>query len=74
MHYTDIDLPYKEIAAELAGSDAAIMGSAVGGAGSTKAPAKPVDEKKERMARTDAKMAEADAKIMAMMGLGDDDM
>jgi hypothetical protein len=50
------------------------MGSAVGGAGSTKAPAKPVDEKKERMARTDAKMAEADAKIMAMMGLGDDDM
>ena len=74
MHYTEIDLPYKEIAAELAGSDAAITGSAVGGAGSTKAPAKPVDEKKERMARTDAKMAEADAKIMAMMGLGDDDM
>jgi hypothetical protein len=77
MHYTEIDLPYKEIAAELAGSDAAITGSAVGGAGASnpaKLSAKPADEKKERMARTDAKMAEADAKIMAMMGLGDDDM
>jgi hypothetical protein len=73
MHYTDIDLPYKEIAAELAGSDAAITGGA-GSSSVTKGPAKPIDEKKERMARAEAKMAEADAKIMAMMGLGDDDM
>jgi len=39
-----------------------------------KAPEKPVDEKKARLARAEAKMAEADAKIMAMMGLGEDDM
>ena len=72
LHYTEIDLPYKEIAAELAGSEAAIH-PVVATAG-VKGPAKPVDEKKARMARAEAKMADADAKIMAMMGLGEDDV
>lgn len=71
LHYTEIDLPYKEIAAELAGTDSAIMGST---AGPAKLSAKPVDEKKERMARAEAKLATADAKIMAMLGFGEDDM
>jgi hypothetical protein len=68
---TEIDLPYKEIAAELAGPDLAIRPGPAGGAGTA---AKPVDEKKARMARAEAKMADADAKIMAMMGLSEDDM
>ena len=73
MHYTEIDLPYKEIAAELAGAESAAIYEAAA-AGTPKAPEKPVDEKKARLERAEAKMAEADAKIMAMMGLGEDDM
>lgn len=77
LHYTEIDLPYKEIAAELAGPDSAIRAPA-GGAGTStttpKGPAKPVDEKKARLARAEAKMADADAKIMAMMGFSEDDI
>jgi hypothetical protein len=66
----DIDLPYKEIAAELADPDAAIIQH-------EKAPtAKTLetDTKKAVVARAEAKMAEADAKIMAMIGLGEDDV
>jgi hypothetical protein len=64
----DVDLPYQEIAAELADPDASVIQH-------EKAPtAKTLetDSKKAAAARAEAKMAEADAKIMAMMGLGDD--
>lgn len=71
LHLTlpEIDLPYKEIAAELADPENAIRNTA-------KAPtAKTVedDSKKAALARSEAKMAEADAKILAMMGLCEDD-
>jgi hypothetical protein len=66
----EIDLPYKEIAAELADPDTAIIQH-------QKAPtAKTLeaDGKKAAVARAEAKMAEADAKILAMMGLSEDDV
>ena len=64
----EIDLPYKEIAAELANPDNVIQ----------RAPPTPAqmvaDEKKAAAARMEAKMAEADAAVLAAMGLtGDDD-
>lgn len=68
LHFTahEVDLPYKEIAAELAHPDAAIQ----------RAPPTPaqlaVDEKKEAAARMEAKMAEADAAVLAALGLDDD--
>jgi hypothetical protein len=66
----EIDLPYKEIAAELADPETAIIQH-------EKAPtAKTIetDSKKAVLSRAEAKMAEADAKIMAMMGLSEDDV
>ena len=68
LHFTayEVDLPYKEIAAELAHPDAAIQ----------RAPPTPaqlaVDEKKEAAARMEAKMAEADAAVLAALGLDDE--
>jgi hypothetical protein len=62
----EVDLPYKEIAAELAHPDAAVHRPAP-------APA-PVDDKKAAAARIEAKMAEADAAVLAALGLGEDDM
>lgn len=63
---TEIDLPYKEIAAELQNPDAAVQ----------RAPPTPAqmvaDQKKEAAARMEAKMAEADAAVLAALGLGDD--
>lgn len=57
----DIDLPYKEIAAELADPNAAI----------TKTPeAKPKEISQK--SRSEAKMAEADAAIMAALGITED--
>ncbi len=67
---TEIDLPYKEVAAELADPSVAVIQY-------EKAPVpKQIakDEKKAASARAEAKLAEADAKIMAMMGLANDDM
>lgn len=66
----EVDLPYKEIAAELADSTAAIIQH-------EKAPTTKMletDTKKAVLARAEAKMAEADAKILAMIGLGEDDV
>jgi hypothetical protein len=65
----EIDLPYKEIAAELADPDSAIIQH-------DKAPTSKTletDIKKALASRAEAKMAEADAKIMAMMGLSEND-
>jgi hypothetical protein len=62
----EVDLPYKEIAAELAHPDAAIQ----------RAPPKPAqlaaDDKKAVAARMEAKMAEADAAVLAALGLDDE--
>jgi hypothetical protein len=65
---TEIDLPYQEIAAELADPEAPIRPA-------TEAPAAPLTEKEQKRqaaAAMEAKMAEADAKIMAMMGIAED--
>ena len=65
----EVDLPYKEIAAELSDPEAAIRHVAKAPTAKTLAD----DSKKAAIARSEAKMAEADAKILALMGLGDDD-
>ena len=57
----DIDLPYKEIAGELANPNMVILG-------------KPVAKKElSQKSRSEAKMAEADAAVMAALGITDDD-
>ncbi len=63
----EIDLPFKEIAAELADPEAAVIQHEK--APTTKQKAR--DEKKATAARMEARMAEADAHIMKMMGLDD---
>jgi hypothetical protein len=63
----EIDLPYKEIAAELADPNAPVIRH-------DKAPPVEEETKKTTLSRMEAKMAEADAKIMAMMGLTEDDI
>jgi hypothetical protein len=62
---TEIDRPYQEIAMELAHPDAILFKN-------DSDPVVTVDPKKAAAERAEAKMAEADAKIMAMMGLSDD--
>jgi hypothetical protein len=66
LHQTvdEIDLPYKEIAAELADPDSVLR-------------QKEKQEKQEEQnskTRSEAKMAEADAAVMAALGLGTDDV
>jgi len=57
----DIDLPYKEIAAELADPNSVILKT-------------PVQKKEvSQKSRSEAKMAEADAAVMASLGITDDD-
>ena len=51
----DIDLPYKEVAAEL------------GGAAAAPAPVSP----KKTMSKSEAKMAASDAALLAMLGIED---
>lgn len=64
-----IDLPYKEIAAELADPDAPIMRP------TQNTPAMTAkEEKRAAAAAAEAKMAEADALIMASLGLNEDDL
>jgi hypothetical protein len=64
---TEIDRPYQEIAAELAHPDAVLYMN-------DRDPTPPaVDSKKAAAERAEAKMAEADAKIMALLGLPTDD-
>ena len=63
----EIDLPYKEVAAELAGSDAGIR------------PPQQLDtqsqskskSKSETQSKSEAKMAAADAALAAMLGIDD---
>jgi hypothetical protein len=63
----DIDLPYQEIAAERGNPQAVLQ-----------TPAQPKqiqqDEKKAVQARMESKMAEADAAVLAAMGLADEDL
>lgn len=64
----EIDVPYREIAAELADPEAPIRPA-------TEAPTAALSEKEQKRqaaAAMEAKMAEADAKIMAMMGIAED--
>lgn len=62
----EIDLPYKEVAAELSDPQAQVVRH-------EQAPKQSVkDDKKAAAARIEARMAEADAKILAAMGITDD--
>jgi hypothetical protein len=64
----EIDLPYKEVAAELSDPQAQVIRR-------EKAPSPKQlekDDKKAAAARMEARMAEADAKILAAMGISDD--
>jgi hypothetical protein len=63
----EVDLPYKEIAAELSDPNAPIIRN-------DKAPEPEEDTKQARAARLEAKMAEADAAILRAMGITEDDM
>jgi hypothetical protein len=66
----EIDLPYKEIAAELADPMAAVIKE-------EKAPTPAMtakDEKRAAAARAQAKQADADAQVLKMMGLSEDDV
>lgn len=65
---TAVDAPYKEIAVELSDPANAITPR------TEKAPKPEVEGKKAALAKAEAKMMEADAKIMAMMGLADEDL
>lgn len=62
----EIDLPYKEIAAELADPQAAVVQN-------QKAPAPAVESKRQAKDKMEAKMADADAAIMAALGLTGDE-
>lgn len=67
---TSVDTPYREIAVELADPVTAILKAAT----PEKAEKPEKEGKKAAMAKAEAKMLEADAKIMAMMGLSEDDI
>lgn len=64
----DIDLPYKELAAELAGDPDAALRPAPAAAVALSAK----EEKRQAAARIEAQMAAADARIMAMLGMAED--
>ncbi len=63
----EIDLPYKEIAAELANPDAPIIRK-------DKAPEPEKESKRAAAERMEARLNEADAAILAAMGLTEDDL
>ncbi len=63
----EIDLPYKEIAAELANPDAPIIRK-------DKAPEPEKESKRAAAERMEARLHEADAAILAAMGLSEDDL
>lgn len=62
----EIDLPYKEIAAELANPQSAVIQH-------QRAPDPAVESKRQAKDKMEAKMADADAAIMASLGLTGDD-
>jgi hypothetical protein len=63
----EIDLPYKEIAAELADPDSVLRQK-------EKQENQEKQEEQNSKTRSEAKMAEADAAVMAALGLGTDDV
>jgi hypothetical protein len=63
----DVDQPYKEIAAEMSNPDAAVLRP-------EKAVKPEEDTKKAKQARIEARMAEADAAVMAALGITDEDV
>ena len=63
----EIDLPYKEIAGELANPDAPIIRK-------DKAPEPEKESKRVAAERMEARLQEADAAILAAMGLTEDDL
>jgi hypothetical protein len=71
IHGADIDLPYKEVAAELADPNVAIQKPATAAAVAKTAAS---DEKKAVMSKAEAKMAEADAAVYAALGLTAEDI
>jgi hypothetical protein len=67
-HAASIDLPYKEIAGELADPSRVVIQH-------EKAPTQVLtakDEKKAQTAQMESRLMEADAQIMKMMGLEDE--
>ena len=66
----DIDRPYQEIAAELADPESVIQHVT---ATATATPS-AAEEKRAALSKTEAKIAAADAQIMAALGLTEDDM
>lgn len=71
IHGADIDLPYKEVAAELADPNVAIQKPA---APAAVAKTAAIDEKKVAMSKAEAKMAEADAAVYAALGITAEDV
>jgi hypothetical protein len=63
----EIDLPYKEIAAELSNPDTPIIRK-------DKAPEPEKESKRAAAARIEAQLQEADSAILAAMGLTEDDL
>ena len=63
----EIDLPYKELAAELADPNAAVIRN-------DRAPDSEGDSKKATVAKVESRMQEADAAVLAAMGLTEDDL
>jgi len=62
-HLADIDLPYKEISAELANPNTILL----------KDSKIPIQKEQTQQSRSEAKIADADAAIMAAMGLTEED-
>lgn len=63
----EIDLPYKELAAELADPNAAVIRN-------DRAPDPEEDSKKAKASKMESRMQEADAAVLAAMGLTEDDL
>jgi len=72
----DIDRPYQEIAAELADPESVIqhVDPYLKGAGASGLLQSAADQKAEAASKTEAKMAAADAQIMAALGLTEYDL
>jgi hypothetical protein len=74
IHPSEVDLPYKEIAAELADPDSVLRRNQHKGGGSgngdgSEGGSEDKDDEKSRKARSEKKMAEADAIVLASYGM-----
>ena len=65
---TEVDIPYKELAIEIANPDSLI--SHEGGDDDDESPAAQKRRKAEQRRKAELKLAEADAEIFSAMGLG----